>query len=349
MIVVKFVHTFKKFSTHLLLIAGLLVFSITSLNAQTPISDNTIEVQSSIDTNVITIGEQTKVHLQITLQEGQTIQWPVFTDTLSKYIEIIHISDIDTIQDTDNEKNKLIQTITISSFDSGYYVIPPFYFHYSNQKEIISTSIKTQPLLIEVKNVAIDLKKEIKDIKPILEEPWTFREMLPYFLILLGAIILIFLAIYIYKRRKQNKPIFRLPQKPKIPSHITAIKKLDILKDKKLWQKGSSKEFYSELTDILREYMEGQMNFGAMEMVSDDILIELEKQITDLELLNDTRQILQTADLVKFAKVEPLADENDRALKWGYSFVEFTKPVELAQENRAQNKLEVEPPKDLNS
>jgi hypothetical protein len=78
----------------------------------------------------------------------------------------------------------------------------------------------------------------------------------------------------------------------------------------------------------MREYMERSMQFDAMEMVSEDILSNLEQKALPEDLMQRTREVLQTADLVKFAKMKPLADENDRALKWGFDFVEQTKPRE---------------------
>ena len=318
--------------------------------AQNILTNPEVKANAVIDTNKILIGQQTQIHLQITAPKNLLIQWPIIQDTLSENVEVIKLSEIDTIALGKDSLIKLNQTITISSFDSGYFVIPPFYFMYAKANDSLNNYVdivESNPLLLEVHNVKVDLKKEIKDIKPIIGEPWTFREILPYLLIVLGVLILVILAIYIYKRKKQNKPIFSLPQKPKLPAHIIAIQKLDLLKDKKLWQSGAIKEFYSELTNIIREYIEGNMHFGAMEMISDDIISELVQHKIDEALLSETRDVLQTADLVKFAKVKPLADESDRAMKWGYLFVEQTKPKAVSNNDNSKSELEVEPTKTI--
>lgn len=328
-----------------------LFISISSSSiAQNLLTNQEVKASAVIDTNKILIGEQTQIHLQLTAPKNLAVQWPLIQDTLSKNVEVISLSDIDTLTLDEKGLIKLNQTITVSSFDSGYFVIPPFNFIYASTNDTSNAFyeiVESNALLLEVHNIKVDLKKEIKDIKPIIEEPWTFMEILPYLLIVLGVIILAALAIYIYKRKKQNKPIFSLPQKPKLPAHIIAIEKLDLLKDKKLWQSGAIKEFYSELTDIMREYMEGNMHFGAMEMISDDILAELRHRKIDELLLNETQSVLQTADLVKFAKVKPLADENDRALKWAYLFVSQTKPKDATNANNDKSELEVEPSKTI--
>jgi hypothetical protein len=323
----------------------MLAFSAFPSAAQVLFSSPEVKASTTLDTNKILVGQQTNLHLQITAPSDINVQWPELSDTITANIEIIRTSDIDTLATEKEGILQLSKTISISSFDSGYYAIPPFYFIYGKANDSIRDTVETNALLLEVHNVKVDFKAKIKDIKPIIDEPWTFAEILPYILIALAIIILIILGIYIYQRRKQNKPIFTLPKKPKIPAHIIALQKLDKLKEQKLWQTGSSKEFYSELTDILRAYMEGRMQFGAMEMISDDIIAELQKQHIESTLLTETQNVLQTADLVKFAKVEPLADENDRALKWGYSFVKSTMPVEEKEQAENKNKSIVEPSK----
>ena len=315
--------------------------------AQQIFSNPEIKATAQLDTNKILIGQQTDLQLQITVPKGIFVQWPMLNDTLRANVEVLKASEIDTIPASQEGMITLRQSITISSFDSGFYAIPPFYFVYGKANDSLGSLAESNALLLEVQNVKVDLKAEIKDIKPIIEEPWTFGEIYPYVLAIALIFLLIVLGIYVYQRRKQNKPIFSLPKKPKIPAHIVALEKLNKLKEQKLWQTGSSKEFYSELTDILREYMEGQLHFGAMEMISDDIITELQKKNIENSLLTETQKVLQTADLVKFAKVEPLADENDRALKWGFSFVEATKPTEVKPEINTESKSKVEPSKTI--
>jgi len=315
--------------------------------AQQIFSNPEIKAIAQLDTNKILIGQQTDLQLQITVPKDIFVQWPMLNDTLRANVEVLKASEIDTIPASQEGMITLRQSITISSFDSGFYAIPPFYFVYGKANDSLGSLAESNALLLEVQNVKVDLKAKIKDIKPIIEEPWTFGEIYPYVLAIALIFLLIVLGIYVYQRRKQNKPIFSLPKKPKIPAHIVALEKLNKLKEQKLWQTGSSKEFYSELTDILREYMEGQLHFGAMEMISDDIITELQKKNIENALLTETQKVLQTADLVKFAKVEPLADENDRALKWGFSFVEATKPTEVKPEINTESKSKVEPSKTI--
>ena len=348
----KAIYTYRKSITKLLrMFAVVLMISFAYESvAQQIFSNPEVKASASLDTNKILVGQQTTLHLQVDVPKDLILQWPLLNDTLQANVEVISSSQIDTLKSDKEGFIRLHQDIVISSFDSGYYAIPPFYFMYGKANDSLNNHIEiaeSNALLLEVHNIKVDLKKEIKDIKPILDEPWQFKEFLPYILIIGGIFLIIAIGVYIYFRIKNDKPIFAFAQKPKVPAHIVALEKLNKLKEQKLWQTGSAKEFYSELTDILREYMEGQLHFGAMEMISADIIDELQKQNLDKSLVDETQSVLQTADLVKFAKVEPLADENDRALKWGFAFVEQTMPQEQIDAAKENSKSSVEPSKTI--
>jgi hypothetical protein len=348
----KAIYTYRKSISRLLqMLAVVLLISFAyKSDAQQIFSNPEVKARATLDTNKILVGQQTTLHLQVDVPKDLMLQWPLLNDTLQANVDVISASQIDTLQGAKEGFIRLHQDIVISSFDSGYYAIPPFYFMYGKANDTLNNHIEmaeSNALLLEVHNVKVNFKKDIKDIKPILDEPWQFKEFLPYILIIGAIFLIIAIGVYIYFRIKNDKPIFAFAQKPKIPAHIIALEKLNKLKEQKLWQTGSAKEFYSELTDILREYMEGQLHFGAMEMISDDIFSELQKQELDKDLFDETQSVLQTADLVKFAKVEPLADENDRALKWGFSFVEKTMPQEQVDTAKENSKSSVEPSKTI--
>ncbi len=320
----------KNIKIQILLIFALLGFM--PLFAQTPI------VKSSLDTNAILIGDQTVLHFQITQQKDQIVSWPNWNDTITKQVEILGILKLDS---TTLPNNQLLidLRLLITSWDTGYIVIPPQSFRYDVLNDSSFRSFQSEPLLMQVKNVAVDLKKEIKDIKPILEEPWTWKELIPYLIAVLIVLILAAIAFYIWKRIKNKQPILSLPKKPAIPAHLIAIEKLNQLNQQKLWQQGHHKAYYSELTDIMRTYMEAQLRFSAMEMISEDIISQLKKMKIEDTLLKESEKILKLADFVKFAKTQPLGDESSAALKWAYNFVEITRPkadvdVEKKEVNR---------------
>ncbi len=126
-----------------------------------------------------------------------------------------------------------------------------------------------------------------------------------------------------------------------MPAHVRAANELDKLKAEKIWQQGREKEFYSKLTDILRRYIYEREGINAMEMTSGEILNNI-RQISDVDsVYNNLKQILSTADLVKFAKYKPYPDENDLSMVNAYFFVNQTKepdPIPTKEELNKEDK-----------
>jgi hypothetical protein len=158
-------------------------------------------------------------------------------------------------------------------------------------------------------------------------------EVLPWALSGLAVLALIAFVIYIIIRRKQHKPIFFKP-KPKEPPHIIALRELDKIKSDKLWQNNKVKLYYTRITDVLRVYMEGRYKIQAMEQTSEEILTTLTSMPVPGELMDKLRELLSVSDLVKFAKYQPMTDDNDKALATAQEFVNHTKEEITEEESR---------------
>jgi hypothetical protein len=160
--------------------------------------------------------------------------------------------------------------------------------------------------------------------------PFIFAEIKDYAiygtiaLIIIG--LLVWLLVWYLRNKWQGRERVAKPA-PKLPPHVLAIKALEELKNRKLWQDGKHKLYYSSLTEILRVYIDGRWDIGALEMTTDEIISALR----DVELPHQSRSalvaILRTADMVKFAKATPDAEENEQAFTDAYYFVENTKSV----------------------
>jgi hypothetical protein len=139
---------------------------------------------------------------------------------------------------------------------------------------------------------------------------------------------LIIYAVWRYIKKKRNqKPLPVVKPKPKIKPHITALKELEKLRQQKLCEQGRTKEYYTELTDIVRKYIDDQWEIGAMEMVSNEIVDALRNTSIHEEVLKRLHQAFSMADLVKFAKYLPLPTDHDLAFKDSREFVERTAEV----------------------
>lgn len=304
-----------------------------------------IKATARLDSTNILLGDQIKMFLEIDHPKNIEIEFPQVPDSLNLgLIEVLGRSGIDTFELDNTEFQKQIQSYTITSFDSGSYRIAPSWFKINVDGEI--DSVPTNGVTLHVHTMQIDTTKGPTDIKMPFDAPLTLKEVTPYILgvILIGAII--FLILYSIKRRKNNKPIFARPQKPKEPAYIVAIRELDRIKTEKIWQKGKSKQYYSEVSEALRVYIEDRFEIPAMEQTSDETIASFQasKNLLTDKLFTNLSQTLKLADLVKFAKYTPLPNDDSLSLSNAYVFVNETKKEEKKDggENKGKENEEKE-------
>lgn len=279
-----------------------------------------------IDSAAILIGEQTTLRLTVTSDKDRPVQIVIPNDTLMAGVEVLNLSKADS---TEIENNRLVikQDVLITSFDSSLYLLPPLKVIdgvdtvYSNQ---VALKVSTIP-------VNADKPEEFNDIKNVWKPPFVWADYYPLIYGILLALFLICVVAYIIKRIREKKSLipFKKPE-PKLPPHEQAIKELDEIKQQKLWQQGRSKEYYTLITDTLRKYLAERFGINAMEMTSGEILDLIHKNTEAKSVYENLRQILRLADFVKFAKMNPLPDENDLSMMNAYLFVNQTKVEEIA-------------------
>jgi hypothetical protein len=283
-----------------------------------------VRVSATLDSTRILIGDQVMLKLELEKPQSLPVVFSRVPDTLAGKIEVLQRSGIDTIL-SDNQREKLTQTFLVTCFDSGQYRIPPFRFDFHLDERY--DSILTNELLLEVLTLEIDTTRGPTDVKMPYDAPLTLKEVTPYIMgiTLVGA--LLFLLLYGIKRKKKNLPFFVKPSKPAEPPHVIALRELDRIREEKLWQKDKIKAFYSEITDVLRNYMEGRFGIPAMEQTTGEIMtsFQSDRSLISEKSLNYLHQILPMADLVKFAKYKPLPDDHQMALANAYFFVNDTK------------------------
>ena len=259
---------------------------------------------ATLDTNFILIGEQIKLNISNSINE--TNKWPKYEDFLIDRLEIIKADKIDT------NNNTISQNFIITAWDSGTYYIPPITF---------SKKSKTEGILLTVGTITIEEGAELKDIKAPMNAPIGWSDIWPW----ITGILIICLIFYILKKYFSTKNKTTI-SKPKIiiPADITALNQLCELEKAKMWEQGNIKEYHSQLSEIIRRYMENRFKFIALELTTDEILREL-KSIVSNEVSNNLKTILQRADLAKFAKSKPIDTENTESMRLAKQFVESTK------------------------
>ena len=308
------------------LLLFLLIIALSQLgNAQI----NKVKATASIDSTKILIGDQIKLHLEIEQPKNAKLQFPEIADSITSAIEVIERSPLDTFTLSDAQQIKIIQDFTITSFDTGVQMVPQFRFLLKHDGT--SDSIFTKPLAIEVLGMKIDTTKGPVDIKKPYAAPVTLKEVTPYILGIILIAAIIFFIFYYIKRKKKNQPLFSRPEKPKEPAHVIALRELDRIKEEKIWQQDKIKEYYSEVSDTLRMYIEDRFGINAMEQTSDETLasFKFRRDLIGEKSLEQLSQILQLSDLVKFAKYYPLPDDNNMSLINAYFFVNQTKQEEV--------------------
>lgn len=327
------------------LITLYLLCLFTSIKAQAP------KITASLDRYEIEVGEQVKLQLTAEYASDIQVQFPLLKLD-SELIEVAEIGDIDSTT-LENGLIRNLQTITIQAWDTGQYVIPSMRFSYSNPAKNIKGQFATEELTFFVtsplenalptpnpQDSSAVASAEIKDIKDIKDVPFTWRDAVPY--VLMGLAVLLILGVFYYwwkrRKRKQESAAAYIP--PPRPAHEVAFEKLQFLEDEKYWQQGEVKKYYSELTNIVREYLEGRYDILALESTTDEILKDLQDLKEDefeAELWSKLKDMLQTADLVKFAKAKPNIEKHPQYLKDAKEMVRTTKKVVDLSEEKVQN------------
>lgn len=308
-----------------------------------------IKATATIDSTNILLGDQVKLFLEIDHPKNINTEFPAVPDILEEYVEVLDRSGIDTFKIDDEAYQKQIQSFLITSFDSGSHRIPPFWFKIDLDGRI--DSIPSNGVTLNVYSMQIDTTRGPTDIKYPYAAPVTLKEVTPYIMgaILIGAIL--FFIFYAIKRRRNNKPIFVLPKRPKDPPHIIALRELDKIKKEKKWQQGKTKQYHSEVTETLRKYIAGQFNIQAMEQTTDETLesFRIRPELLKDKAFENLSSILKLADLVKFAKYKTLPDEDNLTLVNAYFFVNETKPEEKQPAEAAgkENKNDEEKSEDV--
>lgn len=278
-----------------------------------------------LEKDTILIGDQNTLELTVTVPRNSVVHWPSFADYIAENIEVLRKSGLDTLS-SDTDLYTLRQTLLVTVFDSGSHIIPPIIFKYTVKGDTMAFFTESMPVILEVGAPVINPEEDIKPIKPPLRAPVTFREMLPWIGLALVLMLAAFLAYYFFFRRKKSPLPVTTRLKPSIPPHEAALEAFETLRRKKLWQAGRVKDYYSEMTEIVREYIELRFPVRAMEMTTGEIEAALRQTGVNPEDLDRLSQTLQLADLVKFAKAQPLPLENDTSLNSCVGFVRATRP-----------------------
>lgn len=292
------------------------LFLFSRVVAQTKIID------AKVDAQQIVLGDQLRYFISATVDTTQEkLRWASFPDTFNT-LEIVEKGKIDT------QRNGAIvtykQRLLLTGFDSGSFLIPRFQFLLSRKNGTID-SLFSDSFRLMVNTVAVDTSKEFKAIKNIAEVQSSWMDNLPLILgILLVVIITALVVVYIMNKRK-NKPKEQVVDLAE-SYHQRSLRLLNELDKKELWQQDKVKDYYTELSEIIRHYIEQRFKTNAMELTTDELLRKAKKHREMAVFRSALKPLLEAADLAKFAKANPLPEEHIEAMNLAVNFVKVSEP-----------------------
>jgi hypothetical protein len=306
-----------------LLVTLVLLLAGNPSNAQSPV------INTKIDAQKIVVGDQLRYFITVSkATNAPAIRWPKFPDTFNT-LEIVEQGKIDTLIKGDQVEYK--QRLLITGFDSGSFLIPRFPFVSNSSDTLFSDSFR-----VAVSTVDVDTSKAFKEIKGVVEVQVSWRDYIGIIAgIAIAVVVLVVLVVYLLKRRK---PAIVSEPRPEETVDQKALRLLDELDAKQLWQQDKPKQYYTELSEIVRQYIEARFNTNAMELTTDELLRVAKKHREMTFFISSLKPLLHAADLAKFAKANPLPQEHIEALELARNFIRVSKPKVVNPQNPAAQK-----------
>lgn len=322
------------------------IFVVAFLSSFIANAQNSITGTASIDSATIVMGGKTKLNVEFSgaLSDKAHLQ---FDQDQWTEVEINPVGNYQ-LDNVGNSRRTLKQEFIIQAFDSGLYTLPPIYCVDNGDTSFTNSIVlKVEPVSLDSTNIVfengqpVDLK--INDYTDIEQVKRKILDCVPdwlseYWIWILIALLIIAAGLYVYLKWIRTGKMPLILTKKQVPPYELALGQLNELQNKKLWQKGAEKEYYTQLTDILRVYLQGRFGINAMEMTTPQIIEACKNDSEATDHIHYIIDVLNEADFVKFAKAKPLADENEAAFKNTRDFVEETKPVAATEETTDENK-----------
>ena len=280
-------------------------------------------VSATLDSTTLFIGDQTDLHLRAIGEAGEQVTMPVLDKELIPGVEIVDRTIVDTLSLKDG-RVQYDQYLTLTSFEDSLFYIAPLPF-VSGDDTVWSDGLTlnvVQPFEMDTTDMAIT------DIKGVYKAPvwwWGIFRWVLLAVLLAGVGVAGYYLITYLQRRKLEEAGNEVVTEPLRPAEEVALEKLDAIKEKKIWQQGQVKEYYTQLTDVVREYIARRFEVSSVEQTSDETLRDIRPLLSERkDLYDQLRKMLTLADLVKFAKWSTTPDENELSLRNAYTFVKET-------------------------
>jgi len=292
------------------------------------VSAQSINAIAGTDSSDYLVGDYIKFSIKVEHKNGIRVTPPALTDKLGQ-LEVIKVNPV-----TKGEGFEQFNYI-ISGYDSLRAVIPPIPIEYFLGSNSELQTIETNEVVVFIHTLEINPNEDVKDVKqPIrIELDWIF-----WLLLILGILVAFVIAYYLLRKfRKPKESSRRIRTAPQLPSHTIALKALDELNHKKLWQQGKVKKYHSEITEIIRKYFEERYSFNSLEKTTAETMSVLNNLMDNQKMIDLTSGFLYNADMVKFAKFQPMPTVNEEMMTQAKEIIEKTKRDDDIQPRPTQN------------
>lgn len=289
-----------------------------------------VTVEATINPIGIVIGEQAGVTVKVSAPESAVVVFPQYKpqQELTPGVEVAEASE-ETTEKIDGGLVVRQRTYLITSFDGKLYYLPPFKVKVDG-KEYASKSLALKVVEVEVDTTKLD---EYRPLKGVQDNPFLWSEWATPFWLSVLMVLILALDGYLYVCLRRGKPVAtpKLRHIKRLLPHQKAMKKIEEIKADRMTGSEDQKEYYTRLTDTLRNYIRERYGFNAMEMTSTEIIARL-MQESDAKSIDELTTLFHTADLVKFAKYSTLINENDMNLVSAIDFINSTKQENMPTE-----------------
>ena len=298
-----------------------------------------VTVEARIDSLQMLVGEQTGITIDVCCDTKAMVEMPLLQkgQQLAPGVELVEMTPADTTKLDDGQRMQVSRKYIVTAWDSSFYYIPPMKVRV-NGKEYETKNLALKVYTLDVDTVHVD---QFFGPKDVMNAPFSWDDWMPVIWCAVLSLLLVALVAYLVHALRTGKPLIRIiRRKRKEPAHKVALSEIERIKTERTWAQEDSKEYYTQLTDTLRTYIQERYGFSAMEMTSSEIIERLTQE-NDEEALNELRELFQTADLVKFAKWTTLINENDANLMTALEYINQTKQEE--DPNQPQEEIIVTP------
>ncbi len=297
------------------LLGAICIFIVVNVQAQT------ISVAAYTDTTDYLIGDFINYEIEVVTRKNIKVISPILPNTLTQ-LELITREE--SISTEDEKLKTTIYKFIIAGYDSVRAVIPPVVVKYRTADDTSFKKIITDSVVIHIHTVPVSTAEEIKDVKSPITIPYNWKWLLLWAAIVLLIIVAGYYSYKKYKQKKSERPVEK--KIIIIPPYVKALIALENLESERLWQKGFVKDYHSRITEIIRNYFEERFDLPAMELTTTETIHHLKSIKEKEKILDITYDFLSNADLVKFAKFQPLEQVNEKMMKQAKEIIHSTIP-----------------------